>query len=86
MKYVSFSWPPVVAVLSIAKLVTLTAHIQSNQHCSTESQNKDCTIINGQIMNTLIKDDSRTYRSIDSIIYGDKSCEQHYPIEFLNRL
>lgn len=37
-------------------------------------------------MTTLIEDDSRTYCSIDSIIYGDKSCEQHHPIELLDRL
>jgi len=37
-------------------------------------------------MNTLIEDDSRTYHNIDSIIYGDKSCEQHYPIELLDLL
>jgi hypothetical protein len=87
MEYVSFSWSPVVAVLSIAKLVTLTELTYSVTNTAILSPKiKDCTKINDQIMNILIEDDSRTYHSRDSIIYGDKSCEQHYPIEFLYRL
>jgi ATP-dependent DNA helicase PIF1 len=87
MKYVSFYWLPVVAVMSVAKLVTLTEFTCSLTNTAILSpKNKDCTKINDQIMNTLIEDDSRTYHSTDSIIYGDKSSEQHYPIEFLNHL
>jgi hypothetical protein len=37
-------------------------------------------------MNTLIKDYSRTFHSTGSINYGDKPCEQHYPIQCLNCL
>jgi len=87
MKYVSFPWPPVVAVLPVAKVVTFSELMYSLTNTAILSpKNKDCTKINDQIMHTLIEDDSRTYRSTDSIIYGDKSCEQHYPIEFLNHL
>jgi len=75
MKYVRFSWPPVVAVLPIAKMVTLTELTYSLTNIAILSpKNKDCTEINDQIMNTLIEDDSRTYHTIDSITYGDKSC------------
>jgi hypothetical protein len=87
MKYVSFSWLPVVAVMSVAKLVTLTEFTYSLTNTAILSpKNKDCTKINDQIMNILIEDDSRTYHSTDSIIYGDKSYKQHYPTEFLNHL
>jgi hypothetical protein len=59
MKYGSFSWPPVVAVLPIAKLVTLTELTYSLTNTAILSpKNKDCTKINDQIVNTLIEDDS----------------------------
>ena len=70
MKYVSFSWPPVVAALSNAKLVTLTELTHSlTSTVIPGPKNEDCIKINVQIVNTLIEDDSRTYYSLYSIDY-----------------